>query len=109
MSVLAYFVYLDYSVYFVYFTQAYCVYLYFSLQSEEELNLVRNYLLGQTLKSADGPYALMELFLSVENQNLDLDFFNDFIHKIKSIQAEELRDLALKYLDCNSFSIVSAG
>ena len=39
MSVLAYFVYLDYSVYFVYFTQAYCVYLYFSLQSEEELNL----------------------------------------------------------------------
>ena len=79
------------------------------LVSEEELNLVRNYLLGQTLKSADGPYALMELFLSVENQNLDLNFFNDFIHKIKSIQAEELRELARKYLDWNSFSIVSAG
>lgn len=79
------------------------------LVSEEELNLVRNYLLGQTLKSADGSYALMELFLSVENQNLDLDFYNDFIHKIKSIQAEELRELARKYLDWNSFSIVSAG
>jgi zinc protease len=79
------------------------------LVSEKELNLVRNYLLGQTLKSADGPYALMELFLSVENQNLDLNFFNDFIHKIKSIQAEELRELARKYLDWNSFSIVSAG
>jgi len=79
------------------------------LVSEEELNLVRNYLLGQTLKSADGPYALMELFLSVENQDLDLDFFNDFIHKIKSIQAEELRDLAQKHLDWESFSIVSAG
>lgn len=79
------------------------------LVSEEELNLVRNYMLGQTLKSADGPYALMELFLSVENQNLDLDFFNNFIHKIKSIQAEELRDLAQKYLDWDSFSIVSAG
>ena len=79
------------------------------LVSEEELNLVRNYLLGQTLKSADGPYALMELFLSVENQDLDLDFFNDFIHKIKSIQAEELRELAKKYLDWDSFSIVSAG
>lgn len=37
MSVLAHVVYLDYSVYFVYFTC--CVYLYFSLQSEEELNL----------------------------------------------------------------------
>ncbi len=79
------------------------------LVSEEELNLVRNYLLGQTLKSADGPYALMELFLSVENQDLDLDFFNGFIHKIKSIQAEELRELAKKYLDWDSFSIVSAG
>jgi predicted Zn-dependent peptidase len=79
------------------------------LVSEDELNLVRNYLLGQTLKSADGPYALMELFLSVENQELDLDFFNDFIHKIKSIQAEELKELAQKYLDWDSFSIVSAG
>lgn len=79
------------------------------LVSEEELNLVRNYLLGQTLKSADGPYALMELYLSVENQDLDLDFFNDFIHKIKSIQAEELRELAQKYLAWDSFSIVSAG
>ncbi len=79
------------------------------LVSEEELNLVRNYMLGQTLKSADGPYAMMELFLSVENQNLDLDFFNNFIHKIKSIQAEELRELAQKYLDWDSFSIVSAG
>jgi predicted Zn-dependent peptidase len=79
------------------------------LVSEEELNLVRNYLLGQTLKSADGPYALMELFLSVENQQLTLEFYNGFIHKLKSIQAEELRELARKHLDWNSFSIVSAG
>jgi zinc protease len=79
------------------------------LVSEEELNLVRNYLLGQTLKSADGPYALMDLFLSVENQNLTLYFYNDFIHKIKSIQAEEIRELARKHLDWNSFSIVTAG
>jgi len=79
------------------------------LVSAEELNLVRNYLLGQTLKSADGAYALMDLFLSVENQDLTLDFYNDFIHKLKSIQAEEIRDLARKYLDWNSFSIVSAG
>lgn len=79
------------------------------LVSEEELQLVRNYLLGQTLKSADGPYALMELFLSVENQNLELDFFNKFIAKIKSIQADEILDLARKYLDWNSFSVVTAG
>jgi len=79
------------------------------LITENELKLVQNYLLGQTLKSADGPYALMDLFLSVERHQLDLDFYNEFIHKIKTITREEIRDLAIKHLDWNSFTIVTAG
>jgi predicted Zn-dependent peptidase len=79
------------------------------LVSQDELDLVKNYLLGQVLKSADGPYAMMDLFLNVETHGLNLDFYNDFIQKIKTIQPEELRELARKYLTWDSMSIVTAG
>lgn len=79
------------------------------LVSEEELSLVRNYLLGQTLKSADGPYALTDLFLSVDTHGLELNFYNDFIHTLKTITPETIRELAQKYLNWDSMTIVTAG
>ncbi|NBR13814.1 MAG: insulinase family protein [Flavobacteriales bacterium] len=79
------------------------------LVREEELSLVRNYLLGQTLKSADGPYALTDLFLTVEAHGLELNFYNDFIHTLKTITPETLRELAQKYLNWDSMTIVIAG
>ena len=79
------------------------------LVPNEELELVRNYLLGQILKSADGPYAMNDLFQSVEAYELDLSFYERYIEKIKTIEAEELRELAVKYLAWDSMTIVIAG
>jgi predicted Zn-dependent peptidase len=79
------------------------------LIDESELSLVRSYLLGQILKSADGPYAMMDLFLGVHNHRLDLEFYNRFIHKIRTIQPDEIREVAKKYLDWDSLSIITAG
>jgi predicted Zn-dependent peptidase len=79
------------------------------LISEEELELVKNYLFGQALKSADGPYAMMDLFLAVECHGMDLEFYNKFIHKIQTVQPEELIDLARKYLKWDSMTIITAG
>jgi predicted Zn-dependent peptidase len=79
------------------------------LVPDEELELVRNYLLGQLLKSADGPYAMTDLFLSVDAYELDFSFYESYIQKVKNIDAEELRSLAVKYLAWDSMSIVIAG
>jgi predicted Zn-dependent peptidase len=79
------------------------------LIGEDELDLVRSYLLGQILKSADGPYATMDLFLSVEQHGLDLNYYNKYIEKIQTIQATELRELAQKYLAWDSLIVVTAG
>lgn len=83
------------------------------LQSElipkAELELVKNYLLGQLLKSADGPYAMSDLFLSVDAYELDFSFYEKYIHKIQNIEAKELQDLAIKYLTWDSMTIVTAG
>ncbi len=76
---------------------------------EDELELVKNYLLGQALKSADGPYAMMDLFLAVESHGMNLDFYNKFIHKIQTIKPQELLDLARKHLNWDSMTIITAG
>ena len=79
------------------------------LVPDEELELVRNYLLGQLLKSADGPYAMTDLFLSVDAYDLDFSFYESYIQKVKNIDAEELRALAVKHLAWDSMTIVIAG
>jgi zinc protease len=75
----------------------------------EELALVKNYLLGQLLKSADGPYSMTDLFLSAEAQGFDLEFYNKAIHDLNNITPERIQDLAKKYLIWEEMSVVSAG
>jgi zinc protease len=75
----------------------------------EELALVKNYLLGQLLKSADGPYSMTDLFLSAEAQGFDLEFYNKAIHDLNNITPERIQNLAKKYLIWEEMSVVSAG
>ncbi len=76
---------------------------------EEELNLVKNYLIGQMLKSADGPYSMMDLFLSAEMHDTSYDFYNEAIDKINHITSDRIQEIAQKYLNWEDFTIVTAG
>lgn len=64
---------------------------------EEELKLVKNYLLGRFLRSVDGPFSLAERFKSIMEYNLGYDYYDKFIATIKGIQASELKELANRY------------
>ena len=75
----------------------------------DELELVRNYVLGQLLKSADGPYAMLDMYNSVDIYGLDLSFYDEAIRKVKTITPERIRELALNYLNWEDFLIVTAG
>lgn len=79
------------------------------LVPQEELDLVKNYMLGQLLKSADGPYSMMDLYLGVEQFGLNLDFYNHIIHSINAVTPERIKELANKYLNWDNFTIVTAG
>ena len=79
------------------------------LVPEEELNTVKNYMLGQLLKSADGPYALTDLYMSTEAQGLELDFYNTVIQRLNNIDSERIQSLAKKYLNWDEMTIVTAG
>mgnify|MGYP002630371265 FL=1 len=79
------------------------------LVTEGELALVKNYMLGQLLKSADGAYAMTDLFLSAEAQGKDLDFYNDALHAVRSITSERIKELANTYLNWEDYTVISVG
>jgi len=79
------------------------------LVPEDELELVRNYMLGQLLKSADGPYAMLDMYNSVDMYGLDLSFYDRAIEQIRSMTPEHVRELAQKYLNWDDFLIITAG
>jgi len=79
------------------------------LVEEEELNLVKNYILGSFLRSADGPFAMAELVKGVVEYGLEMDFYNNFVKTIKNITPEEIKQMAVKYLQPESLIKVVVG
>lgn len=68
------------------------------LVGTSELETVRNYILGQFLRSVDGPFALADKFRSIWEFGLDYSFFDNYFHAVKTVTPGEIRDLANKYL-----------
>jgi zinc protease len=73
------------------------------LVDEEELLLVRNYLIGTILGDLDGPFQIMGRWKNLILNNLDEKYFYDSVQTIKIITAEEIRELAKKYLNPEDF------
>jgi len=74
------------------------------LVSVDELETVRNYMLGNFLRSVDGPFSLAEKFRAIWEYNLNYTFFDDYFKAVKSVTPAELRDLANKYLSQDSLT-----
>ena len=68
--------------------------LYQSLLS----NIFRNYILGQFLRSVDGPFALADKFKAIWEYNLDYSYFDLYFNAIKTVTPNDIIDLANKYL-----------
>ena len=79
------------------------------LVGEDELNLVKNYMLGQLLKHADGPNAMMDLFMAVQLQGKGFEFYDAFIERVNTITASDLINIANKYLTWDNLTIITAG
>ena len=65
---------------------------------EEELLLVRNYMIGSTLGDLDGPFQIIARWKNIILNGLDEQYFYESIRTIKTISAEELQQLAQQYL-----------
>ncbi|MCW3071637.1 MAG: putative Zn-dependent peptidase [Bacteroidetes bacterium] len=72
------------------------------LVGEEELQLVKNYMLGTFLRNVDGPFALADRFKGLLEYGLGYEYFDRYIATVKDITASKVRELANMYFDKSS-------
>ena len=70
---------------------------------QDELNLVRNYMIGSILGDLDGPFQIMSRWKSYILNNLTEEYFTKAVNTIKTVSVEELQELSKKYLNPNEF------
>lgn len=70
---------------------------------EEELLLVKNYMMGINLGDVDGPFHVISRWKSLILNGLDENYFYDSMNTIKNITAHELQELSNKYLLAEEF------
>jgi len=73
------------------------------LVDEEELQLVKNYLIGTILGDLDGPFHIIGRWKNLILNGLDENYFYSSVNTIKKISAKELQGLANKYLQPEAF------
>ncbi len=70
---------------------------------EDELLLVKNYMMGSILGELDGPFQIISRWKNTILNKLPETYFYDSIHTIKTVSAKELKQLAEKYLQPDAF------
>jgi zinc protease len=67
------------------------------LVSENEMTLVKNYLIGGLLRSIDGPFNLMERWKSMVLNNQSVEDFNSLVFTLNHVTPIEILNVAQKY------------
>lgn len=73
----------------------------------QELEMVRNYILGDFSRSLDGTFSLIEAYVSLLASGMDVNFLHRQIEKVKNITAEEIRTLSVRYLNKNMIEVIA--
>ena len=76
---------------------------------DEELETAKNYYVGSFLKSLDGPFSIANRLKVMIDNNLDINYYPEFIHIIKDITANEIQSIAQEYLVENKLIQVIVG
>ncbi|SDS78231.1 Predicted Zn-dependent peptidase [Mucilaginibacter mallensis] len=76
---------------------------------EEELALVRNYMLGSLLGSLENVFSHADKFKNLYFSGLDYDYYDRYTETIRAITSEDLIKLADKYLNFDEFYKVIVG
>jgi zinc protease len=80
-----------------------------TLVEDQELDLVRNYMLGSMLGSLENAFSHADKFKNLYFSNLDYRYYDDYIETVKSISPEQILTLANTYLNLDNFTRVIVG
>jgi predicted Zn-dependent peptidase len=76
---------------------------------KEEMAIVRNYMSGEMVRMFDGPFALAESFKSAWEFGLDNAYYYRLAEKIKTIDPDEIIDLAGTYYNIDDLYEITVG
>lgn len=79
------------------------------LVPDEELSLVRNYMLGSLLGSLENVFSHADKFKNLYFAGLDYDYYDRYVDTVKTVSSERLKQLANEYLDFGNFYKVIVG
>lgn len=75
----------------------------------EELEMVKNFMLGDAARLFDGTFSIADAHISLLANDLDISFYEKQIQTIRDITAEDIQALSKKYFVKNEFYEVIAG
>jgi predicted Zn-dependent peptidase len=79
------------------------------LVSEEELDIVKNYLMGSFTGELTQAFDIAEKVRVIQLDGLAPDYYDQFQDHIQNIQAQDIRDMAAKYLNLDQMHEVIVG
>lgn len=77
--------------------------------SGQELDLVRNYMLGSMLGGLENSMSHADKFKNIYFSGLGYEYYRDYINTVRTITPEELRALANRYLNWDSLEKIIVG
>lgn len=75
----------------------------------DELEIVRNYLIGHLLAQFSSPFDLMSHFKKIHYQGMDYGFYQNQLQYIKSFDPAEMMNIGRKYFQPGTFKEVIVG
>ncbi|MFB6319935.1 M16 family metallopeptidase [Saccharicrinis sp. FJH54] len=76
---------------------------------EAELQMVKNYLSGEMMRSFDGPFAITDVYRSLWENGLNFDFIERYLEVMDATTSETLQALSEKWLNPDDLIISVAG
>lgn len=79
------------------------------LVSEDELSMVKNYMLGEMCRSYESAFSLADAWMFVQISGFGDSHFEDALNAVKDVTSREIRELAEKHLCKENLKEVIAG
>lgn len=79
------------------------------LVDEEELMIVKNYILGSFMGSINTPFSILDKFKTLHYNKLDYEYYDRYYDTVSNISAHTIREIAQQYLNYDDMLKVSVG
>ena len=77
--------------------------------SDSELELVRNYMMGEMLQTIDGPLSSIDAVEKAIDMEVGIDFYDKEQQAIMSVKPIDIQETANKYFDLDKLTVAIAG